>query len=158
MNKNKHVRCYFDIETSLDMSVTVAGMYYETGKIVQLVGEEITGKALKELFLNTIVYTYNGSRFDIPVVKDKIGLDINNIAPTHDLMYDCWSNNLYGGLKKVEKQLGISREITDVDGREALWLWERYQRGDKKSLEILLKYNSEDVTNLEVLRKKLNVK
>jgi hypothetical protein len=30
-------------------------------------------------------------------------------------------------------------------------LWQRYQRGDRTSLDLLLKYNREDVINLEVL-------
>jgi uncharacterized protein YprB with RNaseH-like and TPR domain len=33
----------------------------------------------------------------------------------------------------------------------AVLLWQRYQRGDKGALDLLLTYNREDVVNLEVL-------
>ena len=33
----------------------------------------------------------------------------------------------------------------------AVLLWQRYQRGDKGALDLLLSYNREDVVNLEVL-------
>ena len=38
-----------------------------------------------------------------------------------------------------------------MDGYMAVILWERYQRGDRTALDLLLKYNREDVINLEVL-------
>jgi uncharacterized protein YprB with RNaseH-like and TPR domain len=157
MVRNRKTRCYFDIETSYRNDMTVCGLYYESGDLVQLVGEEINYDALLNLFRDTIVYTYNGSRFDLPVVKTCTGFDITSIAWTHDLMYDCWRNNLYGGLKKVEKQLGISRQTDGMDGHDAMRLWEDYLCGDEQALELLLFYNKEDVTNLEILRKKMGV-
>ena len=38
-----------------------------------------------------------------------------------------------------------------MDGYTAVLLWQRYQRGDKGALDLLLSYNREDVVNLEVL-------
>ena len=38
-----------------------------------------------------------------------------------------------------------------MDGYMAVLLWQRYQRGDKGALDLLLSYNREDVVNLEVL-------
>jgi hypothetical protein len=71
-------------------------------------------------------------------------------------MYDCWRRNLYGGLKAVERQLGISRQLKDIDGRQAITLWWNYRLGnDHKSLSLLLQYNKEDVLNLQELRNKL---
>ena len=75
----------------------------------------------------------------------------------HDLMFDCWRNNLYGGFKAVERKLGICSELQGVDGFEATMLWRRYKQfGDQESLNILLKYNGEDVVNLRALRESLN--
>jgi uncharacterized protein YprB with RNaseH-like and TPR domain len=64
-------------------------------------------------------------------------------------MYDCWEKNLYGGLKRVEEQLGIERSTKGIDGLEAMRLWQRflYDR-DEKALQALLQYNREDVVNL----------
>jgi hypothetical protein len=58
-----------------------------------------------------------------------------------------------GGLKKIEKDLGITRsnEIDGVDGFEAVRLWRKYQRGDKKALKTLISYNNADIINLEPL-------
>ena len=151
------MRCYFDIETSGNIELTVAGIYFEDGRFVQLIGPDIGYNELYELLDNTVVYTYNGSRFDIPVVYRCTGLKIDSIARSHDLMYDCWRKNLYGGLKKVEKVLGIERETEGMNGHDAVILWERYTRGDRKALDTLLRYNRDDVINLELLRKKLEV-
>lgn len=157
MNFTK-VRCYFDIETSCRMEVTIAGIYYENGRLVQLMGDEISADGLAELFQDTVVYTYNGSRFDLPVVKDYIGFDICSVAKTHDLMYDCWKNDLYGGLKKVEKRLGIHRQTDGMNGYDAMRLWDEYLDGDPDALKLLLSYNKEDVVNLEILRKKMGIR
>jgi uncharacterized protein YprB with RNaseH-like and TPR domain len=68
-------------------------------------------------------------------------------------MYECWKNNLYGGFKAVEQQLGIRRQLKDVNGFEAVKLWWRYRDyGDHDALATLLEYNREDVVNLKVLR------
>ena len=71
-------------------------------------------------------------------------------------MYDCWKQNLYGGLKRVEEQLGIYRDSNGIDGWEAMWLWEYYkEHGDEQSLTTLLHYNRDDVINLTTLEEKL---
>ena len=71
-------------------------------------------------------------------------------------MYDCWRNNLYGGFKAVERQLGIPRQLQGIGGLEAVTLWWRYHdHGDRNALALLLQYNREDVVNLEALRKRL---
>ena len=78
-------------------------------------------------------------------------MDLTDSYCHHDLMYDCWKNNLYGGLKSVEQQLGISRQLKGIGGLEAVMLWWRYQNGDRNALAMLLKYNEEDVVNLRIL-------
>lgn len=73
-------------------------------------------------------------------------------------MYDCWRNNLKGGLKAVELRLGIARGLPDVNGYMAVKLWWDYVNdGDRESLRVLLEYNREDVMNLHVLRERLGV-
>ncbi len=71
---------------------------------------------------------------------------------SHDLMYDCWRRGLYGGLKRVEEQLGILRRTQGIDGIEAMRLWHRYETyRDEEALKVLLEYNREDVVNLKLL-------
>jgi len=158
------VRGYLDIETTgLSRNycdLTVVGVGFERGgafECVQLVGEEIYPDALIKLFKKVpVFYTYNGKRFDLPFIKAKLQVDLTDYAAHEDLMYRCWKNDLYGGLKAVEKKLGIERNTADVDGRMAVSLWYDYRnRNNKKALELLLKYNEEDVRNLVTLREKL---
>lgn len=160
-------RCaYLDIETTSlspsDGELTVVGVYLHNGskgKMVQLVGGEISDVKLDRVTENVrTLYTYNGERFDLPYIKAKLGLDLTQGRVHRDLMYDCWRNNLYGGLKAVERQLGIRRQTAGIDGRMAVQLWWDYQRhGEVKCLQTLLRYNREDVLSLKMLRNKLRV-
>lgn len=159
-------RAYLDIETTglsrHYADLTVVGLCLEHGgqrKIIQLVGEQISARRLIGALRGArTLYTYNGKRFDLPFIKARLGVDLARRVTHRDLMYDCWRRNLYGGLKKVERKLGIGRKTHGIDGRMAVKLWYDYQNyGDRKSLDILLEYNKEDVLNLTVLRRKLNV-
>lgn len=159
-------RAYLDIETtSLDPSkgeLTVIGICLDDGRapnVVQLVGREISATGIFDLLGEVkVLYTYNGERFDLPYIKASLGVDLSTYCAHHDLMYDCWRRNLYGGLKEVERQLGIDRKLTGIDGRAAVQLWFNYKLyDDKRYLQTLLEYNREDVWNLRVLREKLKV-
>ena len=155
---------YLDIETTglscQYADITVVGIYLVNGRksrLVQLVGREVT----KDNLLDSIkgvdkIYTYNGSRFDLPFIHGSLGINLADIFYHHDLMYDCWRCNLRGGFKAVEQQLGIPQKLQGITGLDAVLLWQRYQYyGDQEALATLLKYNEEDVMNLKVLRGKL---
>ena len=148
---------YLDIETSFDQDITVIGILYATGRVVQLVGRQVTKDNLAKSLQNADkIYTYNGSRFDLPVIKKKLKLDIESEYQCHDLMYDCWECGLKGGLKSVEKQVGIRRDSYGVDGYQAMELWKQYvMYDDTLALEKLLEYNRDDIQNLVKLRKVL---
>ena len=152
---------YLDIETTglsrFWDDITVIGIYFvdsSGSRLIQLVGEEVTKDNLLEALEGVdTIFTYNGSRFDLPFIHASLGVDLANRYHHHDLMYDCWRNNLYGGLKAVEIQLGIDRQLKGVDGAEAVRLWWRYQNDyDQDALNMLLEYNGEDVVNLKTLR------
>jgi uncharacterized protein YprB with RNaseH-like and TPR domain len=145
---------YLDIETSYEGDITVIGVVGPSGDLVQFVSPEIYPEDLLETLSGTsTLFTYNGHRFDLPVIRRSIGLNLRRIFPCHDLMYDCWRRNLYGGLKAVERQLGIPRRMPHLDGRDAMRLWAAYvERGEKEALSTLLQYNREDVENLITLR------
>jgi uncharacterized protein YprB with RNaseH-like and TPR domain len=155
---------YLDIETtglSPDYGqITVIGIYLTVGSeswVTQLVGNEVTDLSLsKSLEGVDTIYTYNGSRFDLPFIYSSLKLDLESIANHHDLMYDCWQNNLYGGLKSVEQQLGIDRRLKHMNGYDAVRLWWKYVNDyDENALSTLLEYNREDVVNLSTLKNKL---
>ena len=160
------VRAYLDIETTgltPDCSyITVVGVYIvsaENSDFKQFVGQGWPSCDLLQYVRQAdILYTYNGSRFDLPFIQAHTGLALHKYVKHVDLMYNCWKGNLHGGLKKVEKILGIERALPDVNGYMAVILWQRYQNyGDEYSLEKLLAYNKEDCVNLHILRQKLGV-
>ena len=159
-------RAYLDIETTglspAKNELTVIGIYKENGsedEVIQLVGDEISRSKLVDALENTsMLYTYNGSRFDLPFINTKLGIDLVEHCTHEDLMYACWKQKLKGGLKSVERQLGIARELTDINGLMAIQLWYEYvDQGNENSLAKLLKYNEEDVVNLRTLRERLSI-
>ena len=158
------LEAYLDIETTglsaFSEDITVIGVYLCRGSetdLVQLVGGDINRQSLLEALEGVdIIYTYNGHRFDLPFINTRLGVNLEEILPHRDLMYDCWRCNLRGGFKAVERQLGISRELTEVDGRVAIHLWARYVDSfDLEALDTLLAYNREDVINLKELKERL---
>ena len=42
-----------------------------------------------------------------------------------------------------------SDETAGITGFDAVRLWNRYERGNSEALETLIRYNTEDVVNLE---------
>jgi uncharacterized protein YprB with RNaseH-like and TPR domain len=155
---------YLDIETtglcSFYDEITVIGICLANdsgNRLVQLVGGDVTRtNLLRTLRCVNTIYTYNGSRFDLPFISFRLGVNLRDHFRHRDLMHDCWRNNLYGGFKVVEQQLGIPRRLQGIGGAQAAMLWWRYQIDhDRKALHLLLEYNKEDVLNLMALRKKL---
>jgi uncharacterized protein YprB with RNaseH-like and TPR domain len=158
------IEAYLDIETTglspQDCDITVIGIYIyreDKAKLFQLLGEKITSEYILETLEGVdILYTYNGSRFDLPFIHSHLGINLAKIFKHYDLMYDCWKCNLFGGFKSVEKKLGINRKLIELNGYEAVRLWWRYiNYFDQNALKILLEYNKEDVINLKKLRDKL---
>ncbi len=158
-----NLEAYLDIETtglSSYCRITVVGIYLANGaedRFVQFVGDGIRAEKLLDCLDGvTTVYTYNGTGFDLRLIKQHLGVDLARQFPHRDLMFDCWRQDLRGGLKAVERQLGVPRRLKDVDGYQAVLLWYRYQRhGDYNALAKLLAYNKEDVLNLKVVKEKL---
>jgi len=157
---------YLDIETTglscEDAGITVIGIYLVNGaddRLVQLVGMDVTaGNLLESLAGVNKIYTYNGSRFDLPFIHGALDVDLGALFSHHDLMFDCWRCNLYGGFKAVEQRLGIPRHLQGMSGLDAVRLWWRYlDGGDLDALAKLLEYNREDVMNLKVLRERLGL-
>ena len=160
----KCFEAYLDIETTglslWNDDITVVGIHLCSGedeKFVQFVGEDATAnKILETLKGVNRIYTYNGHRFDLPFIHSRLKINLADLFNHQDLMYDCWKKNLYGGFKSVERQLGISRKLTEVNGYEAVRLWWRYVNDyDEDALDTLLKYNKEDVLNLKCLKEKI---
>jgi uncharacterized protein YprB with RNaseH-like and TPR domain len=147
--------CFFDIETTgLDKNrnkVTTIALHRggETKTLVR--GEDLTKENLqKEFFESSLLVSFNGKRFDQPFLEHSFNMDIEN--PHIDLMYMFKRLGYSGGLKQIEKDLGVERELEDLDGREAVKLWKKYEKtGNREHLNKLLKYNKYDTVNLQEL-------
>ena len=70
-----------------------------------------------------------------------------------DLMYPLRRIGYAGGLKAIEQVRGVMRseDTTKITGFDAVRLWHEYERGSDDAFELLLKYNREDVVNLETI-------
>lgn len=113
-------------------------------------GQNLSQNALtKELQEAKLLVTFNGEEFDLPFLGCAFGIDVD--IPHIDLMNPCRRLGLNGGLKLIERQVGIKRDRSDLSGEDAVRLWREYERGNDVSLDALINYNREDVMNLKAL-------
>jgi uncharacterized protein len=151
----RHRAVYLDIETSGGFQgcdeITLIGIY--DGREVRTF---INGSNLDEfetaLLPGVLLLTYSGTGFDLPFIRRWF----RHLAlpPAHiDLRYLLHRLGYRGGLKAIEKQLGISRDpdLDGLDGYDAVQLWKAFQWGDEPSLQRLIRYNTLDIVNLEPL-------
>ena len=146
--------CFLDIETTgLDASchdVTTVSLHQRDETKTFVKGRDLTARRLEaELEGASLLVTFNGKRFDVPFLETCYDLEVT--TPHVDLMYPCRTLGLDGGLKTIEQEVGIDRDMPDISGRDAVRLWKEYERGEESSLETLIEYNRADTANLETL-------
>ena len=96
-----------------------------------------------------LLVSFNGIKFDVPFLRARFPqarLD----QPHIDLRFVMASLGHRGGLKAIERRLGLKRDesIQGMGGLEAVRLWKRYRQGDRAALDRLIAYNLADVGNL----------
>jgi uncharacterized protein YprB with RNaseH-like and TPR domain len=80
-------------------------------------------------------------------------------VPHFDLRHGCARVGLHGGLKSIEKQMGMKRgqELEYVTGEQAVYLWHAWERrGNMNALNLLKRYNEEDTRNLAPIADRIN--
>lgn len=139
----------------------------ERDRFVQLVDEAVTRERLLEALAGVRkIVTYNGRSlpdevkrsvgFDFPVIAAQLDVVLDREFAHTDLVPECWKRNLYGGLKEVERKLGLARQLPGRDGLWANQTWRKYRETqDQALLDQLLKYNREDVFMLREVELKL---
>lgn len=147
------MRAYLDIETTFAGAISVIGIHRPDVGTIQLVGSGVSDLNLYESLAGVAtLVTFNGSSFDLPVIRKRLLADLKAEFAHRDLLYVCRKRGLRGGLKVVEQILGIGRQTAGISGWDAPRLWSRYETyGDRSALSTLLAYNLEDVVNLAVL-------
>jgi len=147
-----------DIETSWERDITIIGIYRSDEGTTQLVAPDVGFDRLRPLLAGIdVVFTYNGSGFDLRVIEAQLGLKVTDHCKHRDLMHDCRKRKWTGGLKGVEKILGIHRESEGLNGLDAMNLWRAHKNGEAEALDLLLRYNKEDVENLRFIAHKLGI-
>jgi uncharacterized protein YprB with RNaseH-like and TPR domain len=146
---------YLDIETTglhgRQDDITVIGLY--DGKHVQSfihgINLEQFVPAIKRYKL---IVTFNGSCFDLPFIEAYFK-GFRFFQAHIDLRFFLKCLGYSGGLKKIEQQLGICRDedLQGMNGYDAVKLWQKHLRGDRTALQLLVRYNAEDVINLKTL-------
>ena len=146
---------YLDIETSglyqgVD-EITLIGLY--NGRTVKSFVNGINLAEFESAISSyELIITFNGSQFDLPFIRRQF--PNISLPPAHiDLRFFLRRLGLRGGLKAIEKSVGLSRasEIDGMDGYEAVLLWKAYQWGDKSALDRLIQYNTADIVHLKPL-------
>jgi uncharacterized protein YprB with RNaseH-like and TPR domain len=145
---------YLDIETygldAFSPSITTIALY-DGREVKTYIDGRNLDDFLDDIMHYKVIITYNGKCFDVPFIERQfhIRLDQAHI----DLRYVLASLGFKGGLKGIERQLGIDRGfLRGVDGFGAVLLWDEFQKtGKPEALETLLAYNVEDTINLETL-------
>src|SRR3989344_5726484 len=157
-NKLKDEAVYLDIETDgYYGSITVVGLYDGNQTISFVRGINLDKKLLEEqLKKYKMIVTFNGAAFDLPIIKRYFNISHN--VPHVDLRFVCQKAGFSGGLKQIEKDLGIKRadEVVGITGSDAVTLWQQFRAtGNKEYLDLILKYNEEDIINLPIIAQKI---
>lgn len=145
---------YLDIETTglgaQESMLTVIGVYDGERPQVYVQGRNLE-QFVTDIESFTLLVTYNGKQFDLPFLRTKLGIPLNQAHI--DLRYPLAALGYKGGLKKIEQLMGLERPglVSQLDGWCAVVLWRYHERGEIGALETLLHYNLEDVVHLPAL-------
>ncbi|MFH1064630.1 MAG: ribonuclease H-like domain-containing protein [Candidatus Woesearchaeota archaeon] len=146
---------FLDIETGgYYGDITVVGMYDGNEMMTLVKGKGLDKHNMKMILSRyKLLVTFNGQSFDVPVINRYFNTIVPQI-PHLDLRFPLARLGFSGGLKNIEKALGIARSssVGGMSGDDAVSLWHEYRAtGDESYLDSLVEYNSEDAMNLKPL-------
>ena len=161
-DESKGQAACLDIETDglgAGARVTVVGIYRDGRSTILVRGQDLTRENLAASLRGAqLLITFNGSSFDLPMLEREFPFLIPRV-PHFDLRHGCARVGYHGGLKSIEKQMGMRRgqELEYVTGEQAVYLWYAWERrGNVNALNLLKRYNEEDTKNLAPIAEKIN--
>ena len=145
---------YLDVETDSFGRMTVVGVYAQ-GRMTSFVrGESLDPCRLAEALRRyDLLVTFNGTTFDLPMLLGQYP-DLPLDQAHMDLCLLGRRLGYRGGLKAVERQVGIQRptDVRGMNGDDAVRCWNRWRHArDEEARRLLLRYNESDCVNLEPL-------
>jgi hypothetical protein len=152
---------YVDIETTglspRQDEITMVGTFNGSDYKAFVKGQNLRelGHELKKY---PIAVTFNGSGFDLPFLRRRFS---SSLPPAHiDLRWTAYKLGFRGGLKEIEPKFGVKRpkRLSNMDGFDAIILWNQYRHGDRYALERLIDYNRADVVGLKTIMKQCYVR
>jgi uncharacterized protein YprB with RNaseH-like and TPR domain len=148
---------FLDIETtgvSPRSPITLIGVYDGTRMHTLIRGQNLTRSNIGGILSGAkMIVTFNGSSFDLPMIESQFPGTLPCI-PHVDLRHPLRRLGLVGGLKRIERELGVERDrrVEYMTGEDAVYLWRLWERdGNRNALELLSEYNAEDCRNLKTL-------
>ncbi len=148
---------HLDIETtgiSVRSPVTVVGLHTGGRTHTLIRGRDLTGDNLEAILSRAdLLVTFNGRGFDMPVLRAQFPGRVPDV-PHVDLRHLLARLGHRGGLKAIERELGVERDrrVEMMTGADAVYLWRLWERqGKANALDLLVEYNTADCENLEWL-------
>ena len=146
---------FLDIETNGGFgadSITVIGVYDGDESRIY-----VKYRDLEEFATDAADYalwvTFFGTGFDVPFLRRRF--PETSFDQLHvDLCPLLRRLGFKGGLKRIEKQIGIAREddVDGLSGYDAVRLWRQWrQHKDRAALDLLVAYNRADIENLSLV-------
>ena len=150
---------YFDIETngeSYGDNITLIVCYHK-GKLYKFLHGDNLEAFLDLLDDITLLVSFNGTSFDVPMIQNYF--HIPKIPCAHiDLRWLAYHVGFKGGLKEIERSIGIRRptNLVGINGMDAILLWAEWKHNrNEQALNLLIHYCCADVLSLQLLAGKI---
>jgi uncharacterized protein YprB with RNaseH-like and TPR domain len=136
----------------MDFSV-VTKKEMQDGTLDKRVIEDLI-KTLKEY---TVIYTYYGSRFDVPFLRTRALMYELEFPPIGEILHRDLYYLVRSRLKLNRNSLDVACGALGIEGKTHInWkYWIRAMTGDKESLDYIFDHNKYDVLILERLHERL---
>jgi uncharacterized protein len=150
---------YFDIETNGETygdNITLVVCYHK-GRLYKFLNGDNLENFLDLLDEITLLVSFNGISFDVPMIQNYF--HIPKIPCPHiDLRWLAYHVGYKGGLKDIERSIGIQRpaNLVGINGMDAIFLWLDWKTNhNKEALDLLTHYCCADVLSLQLLAGKI---